>query len=197
MEAGAELIARLRLICGERNVLTHPALLSVYRSDGLRRDGPLPAAAVLPGTTVEVANIVSACVGAGAAFVVRGAGTSRRGGALGPTGAVLIVLSRLRRILELTSTRLTVEAGAPLAALPPPASGRWLDTDERLGTVGGFLAETPGGADVAAIELVRPDGSRHQLGATGLGYDLAGAFPGSRGRVGIAVTITLRPLRLP
>jgi glycolate oxidase len=194
MEAGAELIARARLICGEQHVLTNPVVLSTYRSDGLRRAGPLPLAAVLPGSASEVASVVGACSDAQIPYVVRGAGTSRRGGALPIAHGLLIVLTRLRRIIGVAGGELTVEAGVPLVALPACRTGAWLDGDEQLGTIGGHLAETADVANVVALELVRPDGAHLQLDSSFPGYDIAGAFAGSGGQAGIAVRVTLRAM---
>lgn len=198
MEAGAELIARARLICGEQHVLTNATVLATYRSDGVRRDGPLPLAAILPGSASEVASVVSACAAAQMPYVVRGAGTSQSGGALPIADGVLIVLTRMRRVISSAGLELTVEAGAPLALLPPASSGRhWVDHTELLGTVGGHLAETAGVGNVIALELVRPDGTQVALSGSFPGYDVAGAFPGSRGLAGIAVAVTLRAVELP
>jgi glycolate oxidase len=194
MEAGAELIARAQLICGAQHVLTNPVVLSTYRSDGQRRDGPLPLAAVLPGSPSEVAGIVAACSEAQIPFVVRGAGTSRRGGALPRAHGLLIVLTRLRRVIGVAGTELTVEAGVPLVALPACRSGAWLDGDEQLGTIGGHIAETAAVGNVVALELVRPDGAHLHLDSRSPGYDIAGAFPGSAGQSGIAVRVTLRAM---
>ncbi len=197
MEAGAELIARARLICGAQHVLTDATVLSTYRSDGIRRDGPLPVAAILPKSPAEVVNIIAACAEAGVRYVVRGAGTSHSGGALPVADGVLIVLTRMRRIVAVEGAELTVEAGAPLASLPRPASGTWLEFSEPLGTVGGHVAETSGAGNISALDLVRPDGTLVHLDARAPGYDLAGAFSGSRGRAGIAVALTLKPVRRP
>lgn len=197
MEAEAELIARARLFCGAQHVLTNPSLLATYRSDGRRRDGPLPCAVILPGSAAEVANVVTACAASAVRYVARGAGTSRSGSALAAAGEVLLVLTRMRRVIRLAGSELTVQAGAPLASLPPSPFGVWHDTAETLGTVGGHIAETPGVGNVVALELVRPDGARLQLSTRFPGYDVAGAFPGSRGRAGIAVTVTLRAVSQP
>ena len=80
MQIGSELVARLRLICGESHVLADPAALAPYRSDAQRRHRALPAVAVLPGSAVEVASVVRACADAGVPFVARGAGTGLAGG---------------------------------------------------------------------------------------------------------------------
>ena len=192
MEAGAELIARARLVCGEQHVITHPALLSTYRSDGARRDGPLPLAAVLPGSVAEVMNVVLACAQAGVAFRVRGAGTSHSGDALPAPGGVLLVLTRMRRILAVTTHEVTAEAGAPVSALIPLGALPWPEAEAPLGTVGGYLAQTGGIANIVALELVRPSGELARLDSRAPGYDLTGAFPGSCGHSGVAVVVTLR-----
>jgi glycolate oxidase len=197
MEAAAELIARARLICGEEHVLTNPRVLSTYRSDGMRRSGPLPAAAILPGSAPEIANLVSACAASGIPYVTRGAGTSQDGGALAVSGGVLLVLSRLRRIINVAGSELTVEAGVPVAALPHLGAGTWLDTTDVLGTVGGYVADTTGVGNISAMQLVRPDGTLVELDGGFPGYDVVGAFPGSRGSAGIAVTMTLRAIPRP
>jgi glycolate oxidase len=197
MEAGAELIARARLICGEQHVLTSPTVLSTYRSDGVRRTGPLPLVAILPGSPSEVANVVAACATAGVLYSVRGAGTSRSGGAVPRAGAVLIVLTRMRRVIRCEGDELTLEAGVPLAALPPARSGGWVDPSATLGTIGGHIAETPEIGNLIGLELVRPDGVHARLTSWSPGYDLAGSFPGSRGDAGILVTATLRAMPRP
>jgi glycolate oxidase len=197
MEAAAELIARARLICGEQHVLTNPTVLSTYRSDGMRRNGPLPAAAILPGSAPEIANLVSACATSGIPYTTRGAGTSQDGGALAVGNGVLLVLSRLRRIISEAGSELTVEAGVPLAALPHLGAGTWLDTTDVLGTVGGYVAGTTGVGNISALQLVRPDGTLVELDGRFPGYDVVGAFPGSRGSAGIAVTVTLRAIPRP
>lgn len=185
------------MLCGEEHVITSPAVLSAYRSDGVRRHGPLPLAAILPGSASEVGGVVSACAAYGVPYVVRGAGTSRSGGALPVAGGVLIVLSRLRRVVSVSAGELTVEPGVALAALPLPPAGSWLDTTETLGTIGGHIAETRGIRNLVAIELVREDGRRLRLDHPTPGYDVLGAFPGSRGRAGIAVSLTLRVVPQP
>lgn len=192
MEAGAELIARARLICGEQHVITHPAVLSAYRSDGLRRDGPLPLAAILPGSATEVASVVSACHAAGIPQNVRGAGTSRDGGALPVAGGVLVVLTRMRRVIAVTGDEVTVEPGAPLSSVISLGAVSWPVDREPLGTIGGHIARTAGIANITALELVRPTGKLARLDWRQPGYDVPGAFPGSRGTVGIAVGLTLR-----
>src|SRR5947209_17753130 len=100
MDSAAELVARLQGICGTEHVLTHPDALATYRSDGLAQYRQTPLAAVLPATAAEVQAVVKACYEAEVPWVARGAGTGLSGGALPVSEGVLIVLARLRRILE-------------------------------------------------------------------------------------------------
>jgi glycolate oxidase len=194
MEAAAELIARARLICGAEYVLTAPAVLSTYRSDGAWRDGPLPVAVVLPGAAAEVAALVRACAETKTPYTVRGAGTSVGTGALPVSDGIVIALTRMRRILEVSreSFEVTAEPGVTLAAIARAIAPDRLETPDAVSTVGGHLAETRGLRGVVGIELVDTDGTLTRFDASTAGYDIAGAFAGTRGRGGVAVAITLR-----
>src|SRR6266550_1571671 len=105
MESAPELVARLSGICGADHVLTHPRALATYRSDALAHYRQEPLAAVR--------EVVRACFEARVPWVARGSGTGLSGGALPVADGVLIVLSRLRRILsvELDDARVVVEPG--------------------------------------------------------------------------------------
>src|ERR1700724_1393414 len=76
----------LEKIVGARYALTSPEELRSYMYDG-GVDRGLPSAAVLPGSTEEVAAIVRLCVETGTCFVPRGAGTGLSGGAVAENGA--------------------------------------------------------------------------------------------------------------
>src|SRR6185312_10201720 len=106
-------ISRLQEICGREYVLTHQHELATYRSDGLLHYREVPVAAVLPGTAEQVRQVVQTCYEAKLPWVARGSGTGLSGGALPVAEGVLIVLSRLRRILsiELDDSRVVVEPG--------------------------------------------------------------------------------------
>jgi glycolate oxidase len=194
MEAGDDLIARARFICGSEHVLTAPPLLSVYRSDGVNRDGPLPAVVLLPATAAEVSALVRACADTGTPYVARGGGTSVEGGALPLPGAVTIALTRMRRILAIdrNAREITVEPGVTLASVANALAPSPLKPIDSVSTVGGHLAETAGLTNVTTLELVRAGGALVRLDARQPGYDVIGAFCGSRGHEGIAVAITLR-----
>ena len=107
------LVGELRRIVGEDWVYTSEHQLRTYESDGMLQYHVIPAAAVLPGSAEEVQAVVKACADAGVAWVARGAGSGLSGGALPIADGVLIVVSRMKRILEidLANHRICVEPG--------------------------------------------------------------------------------------
>src|SRR5919197_5411807 len=111
--AADTVIAGLRRICGDEQVVTHPHQLRTYESDGLLRYRVTPRAVVLPGTAEEVRDVLRACHEAGVPWVARGSGTGLSGGALPVEEGVLISLNRLRQIIEgdLPNQRVVVEPG--------------------------------------------------------------------------------------
>ena len=194
MEAGADLIERVRLVLGSEHVLTDPVALSTYRSDGIRRQGPLPLAVALPGDGAEVAAVVSACAAGAVPWVVRGAGTSRDGHALPVSGGLLIVLTRMRRLLsvELADDELTAEPGVPMATIARAVAPTHRLQIDHPGTVGGAAASGAIGRHLVGLDLVEADGALVSLDARSTGYDVIGAFGGSNGTRGIAVSLTVR-----
>src|SRR5437764_9235032 len=107
------LVDELKSICGEGQVVTHEHQLRTYESDGLLQYRALPRAVVLPGSAEEVRAVVSLCHEQSVPWVARGAGSGLSGGALPVEEGVLIVVSRMRRVLEvdLDNQRVTVEPG--------------------------------------------------------------------------------------
>src|SRR5215469_18704039 len=100
-------------ICGADNVITDPQQLRTYECDGLTAHRCSPGIVVLPQTAAQVAAVVRACADARVPFVARGSGTGLSGGALPRTDGVLIVMSKMRRIIEIdpASRRAIVEPG--------------------------------------------------------------------------------------
>jgi glycolate oxidase len=206
-------VSDLQEICGREFVLTHQHELATYRSDGLLHLSQVPAAAVLPGDAEQVRRIVELCHRRGIPWVARGAGTGLSGGALPIADGVLIVLSRMRRILsvDLADARIVVEPGvtniaisravAPTHFYPPDPSS------QIVCSIGGNVAENSGGAHcfkygfttnyVVGLDVVLPDGSMVTLHRDCPGYDLLGAFVGSEGTLGVATRIELRVIPAP
>jgi glycolate oxidase len=213
------LIRRLTGIVGPQGVISERNQLRTYECDGLANFRVIPSVVVLPETADQATETVRACAEAGVPFVARGSGTGLSGGALPVSDGVLIVLARMRRILEIDfdNQRAVVEPGvlnlqvtkevAPdgFYYAPDPSS-------QQICSIGGNVAENSGGAHclkygfttnhVTALEVVLPDGELVHLGGDGKapdppGYDLLGAFVGSEGTLGITTRITLRLLRKP
>jgi glycolate oxidase len=101
----AALIPAMTRICGAAGVVHEPSQLATYECDGLTSHRTAPALVVLPETAEQVAAVVRACAGAGVPFVARGSGTGLSGGALPRSDGVLIVTSRMRRVLDIDPER--------------------------------------------------------------------------------------------
>jgi glycolate oxidase len=165
-----------------------------------------------PRAAHEVAAAVRVARRHGRPFVARGSGTGLAGGATPVDDPLVIVTTRLNRVLEVdTEERIAwVEPGvlnldlsrtvAPfgLHYAPDPSS-------QQACTIGGNVATNAGGphclasgvtaTHVVAVETVLPDGRVTMLG--GLepdrpGFDLRGCFVGSEGTMGIATRIAVR-----
>ncbi|HEY8471794.1 MAG TPA: FAD-linked oxidase C-terminal domain-containing protein [Natronosporangium sp.] len=198
---------------GADGVITDPQELRTYECDGLTSHAAVPGIVVLPTTAEQVAAIVRTCVAEGVPYVARGSGTGLSGGALPRTDGVLIVTSRMRRILEVDvpNRRAVVEPGVVNLAVTRAAApaGYYYAPDpssQQVCSIGGNVAENAGGAHclkygftvnhILGLEVVTPDGEIVQLG-NDPGYDLIGAFVGSEGTLGITTKITVRLLRAP
>ena len=211
------LVPRLRDICGAGNVITDPLELRTYECDGLTSHRSVPALVVLPATAGEVAAIVTECAAAGVPFVARGSGTGLSGGALPRQDGVLIVMSRMRAIVEIdaVSRRAVVEPGVTNLSVSKAAAPFGLfyapdPSSQVVCSVGGNVAENSGGAHclkhgftvhhVTGLQIVTPSGELTWLGdGTGVttGYDLLGAFTGSEGTLGIVTKIVVKLMPLP
>ena len=211
------LVPRMREICGAGNVVTDPLELRTYECDGLTAHRCVPALVVLPSSAAEVAAVVTECARAGVPFVARGSGTGLSGGALPHESGVLIVLSRMRAVVEIdpVSRRAVVEPGVTNLAVSKAAAPFGLfyapdPSSQVVCSVGGNVAENSGGAHclkngftvhhVTGLEIVTPSGELTWLGdGTGVcsGYDLLGAFTGSEGTLGIVTKIVVKLMPVP
>lgn len=217
MTANEHLIRRMVKTVGPQGVIWEREQLRTYECDGLTMHRVIPTLVVLPETAEQVQDVVHICHEERIPFVARGSGTGLSGGALPVAEGVLIVLARMRRILEvdIPNQRVIVEPGVinlwVTEAVAP--DGYYYAPDpssQQICSIGGNVAENSGGAHclkygfttnhVTGLEVVLPDGEMVHLGGKALdtpGYDLTGAFVGSEGTLGIATKITLRIVRKP
>ncbi|MGI5160039.1 FAD-linked oxidase C-terminal domain-containing protein [Microbispora sp. CA-102843] len=208
------LTARLAAVLPPDAVITDPVRLRTYECDGLTHHRATPGVVVLPEAAEQVAAVVRLCGEHGVPFVARGSGTGLSGGALPRTDGVLIVTSRMRRILkiDIPNRQAVVEPGVTNLAITEAVRDRGYyyapdPSSQQVCSIGGNVAENSGGAHclkygftvnhVLAAEIVTPDGEIVELSARDPGYDLLGAFIGSEGTLGIATKITVRLSRAP
>ena len=207
----------LRRLLGPQRVLDAHSDLAVYECDAFVIEKHCPTVAVFPQTTGEVAAIVKLCNEHGVPFVPRGAGTSLAGGGLPVGGGVMIVLTRMREILEvnLRDRYAVVEPGVVNAALNKHLAGTGFHyapdpSSQGACTIGGNVATNAGGPHtlkygvtvnhVLGVELVTADGEIVQIGGPAEdspGPDLVGTIVGGEGTLGIVTKIWVRLTRNP
>ncbi|MDQ2908489.1 MAG: FAD-binding protein [Candidatus Eremiobacteraeota bacterium] len=218
--ADAALIActrELTSVVGARHCLTEAADLRTYECDALAGTRVRPGVVVLPATTPEVAEVVKIARRHRRPVVPRGAGTGLSGGAVPIEGCVLVVLSRMNRVLaiDLENRRMSVQPGVinldVTRAIAP--HGYYYAPDpssQGVCSIGGNVAENSGGAHclkygftvnhVVAATVVLADGAIVELGgraADPLGYDLLAALVGSEGMLGIVTEAVVKISRTP
>jgi glycolate oxidase len=213
----SEIVAALRAIVPGEGVVDAVNEMRVFESDALTAYRQLPLVVVLPDTVEQVSAILRFCDQNGVRVVPRGSGTSLSGGSLPLADAVLLVMSRFNRIIEIDYLNRTVVAqpgvtnlGVTIAVenegyyyAPDPSS-------QIACSIGGNVAENSGGVhclkygltanNVLGIEMVLINGDVVRLGGKHLdseGYDFLGLMTGSEGLLGVVTEVTLRILKRP
>lgn len=210
-------VRELARIVGPHNVLNERNEVLVYECDGYTLQREVPDAVVLPGSTEEVAQIVSLLHKEGIPFVPRGAGTSLSGATVPLGGGVIISLARMKRILDvdLRNRRAVVEAGIVNAWVSRAVEDKGYHfapdpSSQTACTIGGNVATNSGGPHtlkygvtvnhILGLKVVLPDGEIVEFGGScleGPSYDLTGLFVGSEGTLGLATEMTLNLVPLP
>ena len=177
----------------------------------------MPDVVVLPASTDEVSRVVKLAQREDVPVVGRGSGTGLSGGAVASLGGIQLVLTRMKRILEVDSdNRLAVvEPGVVNLDLDHAANVHGMryapdPSSQKACTLGGNVAENAGGPHCLAYGVTSNhvaghgggarDGSMTWLGGSTRdvpGYDLRGVFIGSEGTFGIATKIVVRLLPVP
>ena len=216
-EMNKSVIKKLTSIVGSENISTTPEELSCYSYDGTGQIF-LPEVVAFPQSAHEISAILKIANEYNFPVVPRGAGTGMTGGSLPIRGGLVLVTSRMNRILEIDQDNMiaVVEPGVITGDLqaelkkfgfiypPDPASLKFC-------TIGGNAAECAGGPSavkygvtkdyVLGIEVVLPTGDIMKTGVRTekgvVGYDLTRLFIGSEGTLGIFTKLILRVLPLP
>ncbi len=177
-----------------------------------------PDAVVWPESTEQVASVVRFANERKIPIVPRGAGTSLSGGVIPIKGGIVIDLSRMNQILEISieNRYARVQAGVVCDDLnralakhgfvfpPDPASSS-------VATIGGNVATNAGGIKgakygttrdyVLGLQVVLPTGDIMHTGSYTMkcvsGYDLTKLFVGAEGTLGVITEVTLKINPLP
>jgi glycolate oxidase len=187
--------------------------LTAYDGDALTAYHQRPLVCVLPETADQVAEILRYAAQEGVRIVPRGAGTSLSGGALPSADAILLGLSRMRRIeVDLENRCVVVQPGVTNANVTRAveAAGFYYAPDpssQIACTIGGNVAENSGGIhclkyglttqNLMGVEMVLMGGERVRFGGkhlTDAGLDLLSVIAGSEGLLGVVTEATLRIL---
>ncbi len=208
------LLSSLAAIVGASHVLTGEAT-APFLTDWRGRYSGAARAVVLPGTTDEVAAIVSLCARHGIPIVPQGGNTGLCGAATPDESGSAIVLCtrRLSAVLAVDTENdtITVQAGCTLQSVQEAAEGAGRLFPLTLGAqgtcaIGGNLATNAGGTQVLrygtmreltlGLEVVTADGQIWR-GLQGLrkdntGYALRDLFIGSEGTLGVITAATLK-----
>ena len=105
----AELLEALHDLVGEAGLKTAPADLDNYGKDWTKVYKPAPVAIVLPANTDEVIALVKFAKRMEVLLVPSGGRTGLSGGAVAPSGELVVAFDRMNKILEFDpSDRLVV-----------------------------------------------------------------------------------------
>lgn len=213
----ADDVQRLREICGQDYVLWQGQISPDYSHDELSLEHYPPEIVVFPQSTQQIAEIMAYCFTRNIPVTPRGAGTGLCGGAVPVHGGLVLVTTRMNRILEIDEENLmaVVEPGVLLMDLQRAVEARGLfyapDPGEKTATIGGNVSTNAGGMRalkygvtrdfVLGLEAVLPNGRTIETGGkvykNSSGYSLTDLLIGSEGTLAVITKIVLRLLPKP
>ena len=216
-ERKTRLLEELRKSLPSDILLDSEEAMRPFECDGLSVYRELPLLVALPETVEQVRKILQICDRLEVPVVTRGAGTGLSGGALPLAEGLLLVMTRMNRILNVDPLNRTVrvqpgvrnlEVSEAVAAhglfyAPDPSS-------QIACSIGGNVAENSGGVhclkygltvhNVLEVRMLTVTGEELVIGGEALdspGYDLLALVNGSEGMLGVIVEVVLRLLPLP
>jgi glycolate oxidase len=212
-----QIIDNLRKIVGKDNVVTEKQDLLCYSYDATQMEF-LPEAVAFPANADEVSKIMGLANAELVPVIPRGAGSGFSGGSLPHRGGIVLVTTRMDRIIRIDSDNLVAEVEPGVVTedfqIAVEKLGLFYPPDPaslKFSTLGGNVAECAGGPRavkygvtkdfVMGLEVVLPTGEIIRTGgetAKGVvGYDLTKLICGSEGTLGVITRIILKLLPLP
>ena len=205
---------RMAAIVGPNHVLTGADMAAFLVEERGLYHGASPCV-VQPGSTAEIAAILTEASAQGWKIVPQGGNTGLVGGQIpSPAGdEIVLSLRRMTRVREIdvAANAMTVEAGVTLLRAQQTADGvdRLFPLSlaaEGSATMGGVLSTNAGGTAVLAyggardlvlgLEVVLADGrvmsTLSKLRKDNTGYDLKHLFMGAEGTLGVIAAATLK-----
>ncbi|MFD2690329.1 FAD-binding oxidoreductase [Streptomyces phyllanthi] len=216
-ETTGNLLDRLLAGLPAETVLTGPDVTASYANDMASFcESGAPAVVVLPRTVEQVQHVMRTATDLRVPVVPQGARTGLSGAANASDGCIVLSLTKMDRILEISPVDriAVVEPGVVNATLsravgehglyypPDPSSWEMCTIGGNIGTASGGLCCVKYGVTaeyVLGLDVVLADGRLMSTGrrtAKGVaGYDLTRLFVGSEGSLGIVVraVLALRP----
>lgn len=210
-------LAQLERIVGASNFSASREDLVCYAYDSTAACY-IPDAVVFPVSARQVSQIMQTAIRFRTPVIPRGSGSGMTGGALAVKGGIVIVFSRMNRIVEIDQENLIarVQPGVITAVFQDQVKRHGLfyppdPSSANFSTMGGNLAECAGGPKavkygvtrdyVLGLEAVLPTGEIVRTGvrtAKGVvGYDLTRLIVGSEGTLALITEATVKLLPLP
>ncbi|HVV11178.1 FAD-binding oxidoreductase [Amycolatopsis sp.] len=218
MELSAGVLEALTEIVGADGVRRAPGELAAYARDATPLFRAVPDVVVFPRTTEQVAEVLKLATAHRIPVVPRGAGSNLCAAAVPLAGGIVLALTRMTRILEVSGDELLarVQPGVTTARLADAAAAQDLlyvpDPGSRVtSTVGGNVATCAGGLRglkygvtrnyVLGLEAVLPTGEVIHTGGRlwkdVAGYDLTRLLTGSEGTLAVLTEIIVALLPKP
>ncbi|MFN0040556.1 MAG: FAD-linked oxidase C-terminal domain-containing protein [Burkholderiales bacterium] len=212
-----ELVRRLAAVLSPESLLHDREDLKPFESDGMTAYQRLPMLVALPEDEHQVRAVLQICFEARVPVVFRGAGTGLSGGALPYEFGLLLVMAKMKSILEIDPLARTarVQPGVRNAAISEATAIHGLyyapDPSSQIAcSIGGNVAENSGGVhclkygltvnNILRVRFLTVEGELLDIGGDGLdsaGYDLLALITGSEGMLGVITEITIKLLPKP
>jgi glycolate oxidase len=215
---GAGLYDGLVAIVGALHVRNDPAALEVYATDATPLHRGHPDVICFPGSTAEVQQVVCLASALSTPLIVRGAGTNLSAATVPQAGGIVMVMTRMKQLLELDTVNMTAvvqpglstsvlaDAVAAAGLLYPPDPG-----SRTTSTIGGNVATCAGGlrglkygvtrdyvlgceAVLGTGEVIRTGG---KLVKDVAGFDLTRLLCGSEGTLAVLTELTMKLVPAP